>query len=167
MNTEKQKKVKKPELLLLDDVDGLGRSGDVVSAKPGFVRNYLLPQKKAVVANKATLTLQASLKVEREKRALVDKKEAEEQAKKLEALVLEATVKVDQEGKMYGSVNNFDIAQLLLKKGYEIKRQNILLLQPIKSLGRHSVNLKLKEGVIAKVSIEVVKEEAPEETRTV
>lgn len=160
MKTKEPKRVKK-QLLLLDDVDGLGRSGDIVSAKPGFIRNYLLPQKKAVMADKSTLSLQAALKAEREKRAVVDKKAAEELAETLAALVLEIPVKVDPEGKMYGSVTNHDIVQVLLKKGHEFKKQNVLLLQPIKSLGRHVVNLKLKEGVIAKVSVDVAKEEAP------
>ena len=65
------------QLLLLEDVDDLGRSGDVVSVKPGFARNFLLPQKKAVVADKNTLRMQARLKEEREKRAAVDKKDSE------------------------------------------------------------------------------------------
>ena len=67
----------KQSLLLLKDVDGLGRSGEVVSAKPGFVRNFLLPQKHAVIADKHTLKMQARLQEERARHAEVDRKEAE------------------------------------------------------------------------------------------
>ena len=76
------------QLLLLEDVDDLGRSGDIVSVKPGFARNFLVPQKKAVVADKFTLRMQAKLKEERSKRAELDRNESEELAKKIEGMVL-------------------------------------------------------------------------------
>ncbi len=139
----------KQQLLLLDDVDGLGRSGDVVTAKPGFIRNFLLPQKKAVIVDKQTLKMQARLKAEREKRALVDRKEAEEFAKTLVGLTLTTEVKIDPEGRMYGSVSTLDIARMLQAKGYPFERKNISLTQPIKALGSHTIQLKLKEGVLA------------------
>jgi large subunit ribosomal protein L9 len=151
----------KQQLLLLEDVDGLGRSGDVVTAKPGFIRNFLLPQKKAVIADKQTLKMQARLKEEREKRAIVDRKEAEELAATLVNYVLETEVKVDPEGKMYGSVSTLDIARMLQAKGYAFERKNISLLQPIRTLGTHIINLKLKEGVQAKFTLEVLPEGGP------
>ncbi|HSX11933.1 MAG TPA: 50S ribosomal protein L9, partial [Rhabdochlamydiaceae bacterium] len=85
----------KNQLLLVEDVDDLGRSGDVVSVKPGFARNFLIPQKKAVVATKGTLRMQERLKEERAQKAIVDKKEAEEFAARIEGMVLTTTVKVD------------------------------------------------------------------------
>ncbi|MFC2049075.1 50S ribosomal protein L9 [Chlamydiota bacterium] len=148
----------KQQLLLLEDVDGLGRSGDVVTAKPGFIRNFLLPQKKAVPADKQTLKMQASLKEEREKRAAVDRKEAESLAVQIKTLVLTAEVKVDPDGKMYGSVSTLDIARLLQGKGYQMDRKNVLLSQAIKTLGSHTVNLRLKEGVPASFTLEVTPE---------
>jgi large subunit ribosomal protein L9 len=148
----------KQQLLLLDDVDGLGRSGDVVTAKPGFIRNFLLPQKKAVIADKNTLKMQARLKEEREKKAAVDRKEAEELAAKLAGVVISTEVKIDPEGKMYGSVTSLDIARLIQAEGYPIERKNVLLSHPIKNLGRHTVELKLKEGVPASFMLEVIPE---------
>ncbi len=143
------------QLLLIEDVDDLGRSGDLVSVKPGYSRNFLLPQKKAVIADKYTLRLQAKLKEERAQLAEVDRKEAEEIASKIEGVVLSIEVKVDPDGHMYGSVSALDIARLLEQEGYKIERRNIALIQPIKTLGVHPVTLKLKEGVPARVTLKV------------
>ena len=145
----------KQQLLLLDDVDGLGRQGDVVTAKPGFVRNYLLPKKKAVVANKNSLMMRVKLQTEREKRAAVDRKESEALAAKLVELVLKTEVKVDTDGKMYGSVTVPEIVRLLGESGYSLERRQILLPYAIKSLGKHTINLRLKENVAATISLEV------------
>ena len=111
------------QLLLLEDVENLGRSGDVVSVKPGYCRNFLLPQKKAVVADNYTLRLQAKLKDERLKRAAVDRKEAEELAQKVEGMVLTIEVKVDPDGHMYGSVAAVDIVKLFEKEGVVVERR--------------------------------------------
>jgi large subunit ribosomal protein L9 len=157
MKTKSMPKPKK-QLLLLEDVEGLGRSGDIVSAKAGYIRNFLFPQKKAVVADKSTLTLQAKLKEEREKKAIVDRKEAEELSLKLADIILITKVKVDPEGKMYGSVTSHDIAKMMQEKGYDFRRQNVMLSQPIKTVGRHIISLKLKEGVTAKVVLDVEQE---------
>lgn len=137
----------KLQLLLLEDVDNLGRSGDVVTAKRGFIRNFLLPKKKAEIANKQTLKKQAALKAEREKRAAVDKKEADALAARFVGFSLRHEAKVDPEGNMYGSVTAQDLVALLAEKGFVIERSNILLQQPIRVLGPHIIQLKLKEGV--------------------
>ncbi len=143
------------QLLLIEDVDDLGRSGDLVSVKPGYARNFLLPQKKAVVADKYTLRLRARLQEERAKRAVVDKKEAEELSAKIDGMVLNIEVKVDPEGHMYGSVTAVDIVHLFEQNGIELERRSVVLSQPIKTLGVHSVALKLKEGVPAKFTLHV------------
>jgi large subunit ribosomal protein L9 len=153
------------QLLLLEDVENLGRSGDVVSVKPGYSRNFLLPKKKAVVADKFTLRMQVKLKDERAKRAEIDRKEAEELAKKIDGMVLTVEVKVDPDGHMYGSVAATDIVRLFEKEGIVLERRNVVLLQPIKMLGVHQIHLKLKEGVPAQVTLKVmsdvqIKEEA-------
>ncbi|MBS3904524.1 MAG: 50S ribosomal protein L9 [Simkania sp.] len=136
------------QLLLLDDVDELGRSGDVVSVKPGYARNYLVPQKKALVADKHTLRMQAKLQEERAKRAEVDRKEAEEVAARLADTELTTIVKVDPEGHLYGSVSVLDIIKLFEEQGIKIGRKNVVLPHPIKELGSHRLNLKLNEGVM-------------------
>jgi large subunit ribosomal protein L9 len=152
------------QLLLLEDVEDLGRSGDIVSVKPGFARNFLVPQKKAVVADKFTLRMQAKLKEERAKRAEVDRGESEELAKKIEGMVLEIRVKVDPDGNMYGSVSQMDIIHLFEGLGIKLERRNIVLPQAIKALGVQTLNLKLKEGVPTHFTLKVVSETAlPEE----
>ncbi len=85
------------KLLLLDDVEDLGRSGDVVSVKPGYARNFLLPQRLGVLAHKGALRMQEKLREARLKKATEDKQEAEKQADHLNQLTLTITVKVDHE----------------------------------------------------------------------
>lgn len=148
------------KLLLLEDVDALGRSGDVVKVKPGYARNFLIPQGLAHVADSRSLRLQAQLQEERRKRAVVDKKEADEQAVVLDALVLTSIVKVDQEGHMYGSVSAADLADLIEGAcSVRLEKRAVQLRQPIRELGEHKVAVKLKEGVKATVTLHVEAEE--------
>src|SRR5262245_8691147 len=93
------------KLLLIEDVEDLGRSGDVVSVKPGYARNFLLPRGHAVRADQHALRMQTRLQEERQKRAILEKQEAEKTAAALEGVTLSTIVKVDHEGHMYGSVS--------------------------------------------------------------
>lgn len=145
-------------LLLLVDVDELGRSGEIVSVKPGYARNYLLPQKKAVVAGEQTLRIQKRLQEERAKRAVLDKKEAEELSKVIEKITLETRVKVDPEGKMYGSVSPQDIISLLEKHAIKLDKKNVVSKHPIKETGSFTISFKLKEGVLATCKLEIIPE---------
>jgi large subunit ribosomal protein L9 len=156
------------QLLLIEDVDHLGRSGDVVTVKQGFARNYLVPQKKAWVANKHTLKMQARLQEARAKQAVVDKQEAELLAERLKVLpTQEVEVKVDPEGHMYGSVSPLDIVHLLEKQAFQIEKRNVVLSHPIRKLGTHTIELRLKEGVECSFKLKiwaegvVLEEEAP------
>lgn len=151
------------DILLLADVDHLGRSGDLVSVRPGFARNFLVPQKKGVRATKATLRMQARLKEERSALAARDLAESQELAKRLELVELKTEVKVDPEGNMYGSVSSHDIVHLLAEKGIELERKHVHLLHSIKELGIHHVPLKLKEGVESQVLLKVLPEGVTEE----
>ncbi|MCB1115078.1 MAG: 50S ribosomal protein L9 [Chlamydiia bacterium] len=146
----------KTKLLLLEDVTNLGRKGELASAKPGFVRNFLLPQKKAVIADKRTIRMQEKLREEREVQAAADKKEAEALAKRLESKTLSITVKNDSQGHLYGSVASADIVKILEEQeGIKIERKHVLLLKPIKSLGVFDVQLRLKEDVPATFKLKV------------
>jgi large subunit ribosomal protein L9 len=144
------------QLLLLDDVDNVGRSGDVVSVRPGFARNFLIPQKKAVVADKFTLKLQARLKEERAQKAEIDKKDALILSEKVANMQLSMIVKVDPDGHMYGSVSATEIVKLLEAENVHIERRNVVLPHPIKELGSHSIQLKLKEGVPATLVLKIL-----------
>lgn len=146
------------QLLLIQDVDDLGRSGDIVSVKPGYARNFLLPQKKAVIADKFTLRMQARLQDERKQQAAVDKTASEELAARILGLVVTIHVKVDPDGHMYGSVSAQDIVRLLGEQGVSLERKNVVLPQPIKLLGSHPIHLRLKEGIPAQIQLDVVSE---------
>jgi large subunit ribosomal protein L9 len=146
------------QLLLIEDVDDLGRSGDVVSVKPGYARNFLIPQQKAVIASKFSLRLQARLKEERAKRAEVDKKSSEELAARINGMELTIEVKVDPDGHMYGSVAVLDIVRLFEKEGIQLERRNVILPHPIKQLGEYPLALRLKEGVPAQITLKVLSE---------
>jgi len=99
--------------------------------------------------------LQVKLKEERAKRAQIDKEEAESLAEKINNVELLIEVKVDPEGRMYGSVSALDIARLFEKEGHTIDRKNVVLPQPIKKLGIYKLNLRLKEGVAAAFTLKV------------
>ncbi len=148
------------KLLLVQDVDDLGRSGDVVSVKPGFARNYLIPHGFAKVADKRTLRMQARLQQERAVRAAEDRREAETQATQLADIQLTTIVKVDQEGNMYGSVSAHDIMKLLAEQAkVEVEKKSVQLKHAIKELGIHRVSLRLKEGVEATIVVKVMTED--------
>ncbi len=144
--------------LLLHDVEFLGRSGDLVNAKPGFARNYLLPRKFATIADRATLRLREKLQKERIARASADLAASQEIAQKLQALQLVTEVKIDHEGHMYGSVGSSDIISLLQNNDITIDRHSLLAFKPLKSTGMHTVKVKLKEGVIATVQLNILAE---------
>jgi large subunit ribosomal protein L9 len=147
------------KLLLIEDVEELGRSGDIVSVRPGYARNYLLPQGFAVPADKRALRMQARLKEERLKRAVEDKKESEELATRLAGVVLSVVVKVDQEGHMYGSVSALDVVHLLKNEtGIELEKRSVQLKHAIKETGTYPLVLKLKEGITADVTLKVIPE---------
>lgn len=147
------------KLLLVDDVFKLGRKGEIVSVKPGYARNFLIPQGKALIADKRTVRMQERLEEERQKQAVIDKKDSEEFAKKLEGVSIEIIVKVDPEGHMYGSVTVLDIVKHLEEqKGIVLDKHWVQLAHPIKEIGVSTVELKLKEDVPAEFKVKVVPE---------
>ncbi|MES2273909.1 MAG: 50S ribosomal protein L9 [Chlamydiota bacterium] len=148
----------KQQLLLLQDIESLGKKGEVVSAKPGYVRNFLLHKGRAVVASVNTLRKQEALRKERAKQAIVDRQESEELMKQVESVALDIRVKVDPEGHMYGSVSAGDIAQLFQEKGIPIEKKNVQLNKPIKATGAHKLVLKLKEGILVNFQLTIIPE---------
>jgi large subunit ribosomal protein L9 len=146
----------KNQMLLLEDVDKLGRKGDIVNVKPGYARNYLLPQKLCVIASPSTLRMRARLQEERAKQALIDREDSESLARRVEGMTLTAEVKLDPEGNLYGSVGVTDILALFKEQGIEMEKRCIVLPHPIKKVGLYELSLKLKEGVPAHFKLEVL-----------
>ena len=150
------------KLLLLEDVEDLGRSGEIVSVKPGYARNKLLPSRVAVLADKKALRMQARLQEERAKKAIQDKADAEKLKAKIDELeTLTKVVKVDQEGNMYGSVSANDIVHLLEEQaGMHIEKRTVQLKHPLKQIGSYTIHLKLNEGVTADLKVNIEAEQA-------
>ena len=142
------------KLILREDIVGLGNAGDLVSVKPGYARNFLLPQGKALVASKGKVA-----ELEHHKRAIEEKvakelKDLEAARKKIEKLALEVSAQAGEEGKLFGSVTSAQVAELLAAKGFEIDRRKIDT-PPIKELGEHEIAVKLHREVVAKVKLNV------------
>ncbi len=143
------------KLLLLEDIANVGRKGDLVTVKPGYSRNFLVPQKKAMIADGNVIKIQARLKEERAKQALVDRKESEELSAILAQKVIVSKVNVDPDGNMYGSVTAKNIVDLLAEEGITVERRMVSLTQSIRTIGSHTVHLKLKEGVTAQFTLQI------------
>ncbi len=152
------------KLLLVQDVENLGRSGDIVSVKPGYARNRLVPTKVAVLADKKSLRMQARLQEERQKKAIEDKKDAELLAEKINGKKVTTIVKVDHDGHMYGSVSVNDILHLIQEQlSLTVEKRAVQLPHAIKKTGSTEVSLRLAEGITAKFILKVVAEGAEEE----
>jgi large subunit ribosomal protein L9 len=144
------------QYLLIEDVQDIGRSGEIISPKEGFARNYLMPHKKAIPATAHTLRMQAKLQEERSKKAALDKRDAEVLAEKIEGSTVQIIVKVDQEGHLYGSVGAAEIIHLFEKEGVKLDKRNVGPNLHIKTLGQHPLVLKLKEGITCNYILDIV-----------
>ncbi|TAJ97322.1 MAG: 50S ribosomal protein L9 [Candidatus Manganitrophaceae bacterium] len=150
------------KVILREDVDKLGRMGDLVNVADGYARNYLLPRNMAAVATSHNIR-----SLEHEKRVIADKikKEkmaAEEHAKKISAISVSIPAQVGEEGKLFGSVTSKDIADAIAAQGFEIDKKKIVLEKPIKEIGTFMVPVKVHHDVTAQVKVEVVKAEEPQ-----
>lgn len=147
-------------VILTENVKGLGNMGDVVKVKPGYARNFLLPNKLAVEASTRNLS-----ELEHHRRQLARKAEklSQEAAAvkgRIEALEIVLAHRAGEEGKLFGSVTTMEIEAELAAKGLAIDRRKILLDQPIKSLGAHEVEIKLNAGVSATLKVRVIAAES-------
>ena len=145
------------KVILREEVQKLGASGDVVEVKDGYGRNFLLPRGLALVATETNLK-----RIETEKRLKVDMEEKELESAKAKALKLSSSsltiqVTVGEDEKLFGSVTSMDIAKVLLQEEIEIDRHDILLDEPIKKLGVYHVQVRLHPEVMATVKVWVVK----------
>lgn len=144
------------ELILKEAISSLGLEGDVVTVKPGYGRNYLLPQGKAVQATPANLSLLEQDKAAIEARRAKDQKQAEESAKKISGLtiVVEQLAGIDE--RLFGSVTTADICAKLAELNVMLDKRQILLNEPIKSLGETKIQVKVGFNVTAEFTVNVV-----------
>jgi large subunit ribosomal protein L9 len=143
------------ELILLERVEKLGQMGQRVRVKPGFARNYLLPQKKALRATKENLAYFESQRAQLEATNLHRRSEATEVAGKLEGLSVVIIRQAGESGQLYGSVSARDIAEAVTQAGFTIEKRQVVLERPIKNLGMHPVRLVLHPEVSVTITANV------------
>jgi large subunit ribosomal protein L9 len=146
------------KLILKEDIAGLGHAGDVVSVKPGFAKNFLVPQGKATQASEGKIREIEHLKKQIADKVAKELADLKKTQKAIEGLSLEVKAKAGEEGKLFGSVTPAQIAELLQARGYEIDRRKIDL-DAIKEIGEHAVKVKLHRDVVATVKVQVTAEE--------
>jgi large subunit ribosomal protein L9 len=144
------------KVILKHDVKGLGREGDLKEVKDGYARNYLFPSGAAVRADAGAVKNWERHRSEREERDRAERSAAEATAEKLAGLALQVAVKAGERNRLFGSVTNREIAELLAQEGVEIDRHSIHLKEPIKTVGDHRVDVHLMPGVDAQVTVTVV-----------
>lgn len=145
------------KVILQENVEGLGYLGDVLTVTKGYARNYLLPRKKAVVAEERQVKLLQHIKRQTDQKAKKELEVLGEAGKNLAKISLTFAVQTGKDDKMFGSVTSKDVAEKLAAQGVEVDRKKIHLLQPLKELGTFSVAIKLHRDVVPKISVTLVK----------
>jgi large subunit ribosomal protein L9 len=146
------------QIILRKDYDTLGKIGDVVTVKPGYARNFLIPGGVAYSASKSNLARLEHDKKTMELQDLKERRRAGDMHAKLHDLRLIIPVQTGEEYRMFGAVTSADIAEAIKERGIEIDRRKIQLAEPIKNLGEFSIPIKLHREVTAIVKVDVVKE---------
>ncbi|MBD9179346.1 MAG: 50S ribosomal protein L9 [Odoribacter splanchnicus] len=145
------------QIILLTDIANLGHKDDVVNVKPGYGRNFLIPQGYAILATESAKKVVAENTKQRAHKEAKLKAEAQEMAAKLEALKLTIGAKTSSTGKIFGSINNIMISEALQSQGFDVDRKKIIL-KEIKEVGTYSAIIKLHRDVKVNVEFEVVSE---------
>jgi len=143
------------ELILKKTVETLGEEGDIVKVKPGYARNYLIPKKMAVLANKANLAQLQQEKAAIEARREKQRQEAESLSKKIAGVVIIIKHRVGEEDKLFGSVTAADISEKLTEMDIQIDKKNILLSEPLKTLGEFTVPVKVGYQMTSDITVQV------------
>ena len=144
------------DIILLQDVETLGTSGDIIKVKPGYARNFLFPRGLAVRSSKQNRALADEKKNSAKARKLRETQVYEELINKLKNTEVTIEVQVGDEDRLFGSVTSQDIHKVLLEKGIEIDRHSIVLEDPIKALGIYDVNVKVAKGLLQEVKVYVI-----------
>jgi large subunit ribosomal protein L9 len=146
------------QVILLEDVSNLGYKDDIVAVKSGYGRNYLIPQKKAVIASESAKKVLAENLRQRAHKLEKIRGDAQTVASKLEGVSLTIGAKTSSTGTIFGSVTNIQIADELSKKGFEIERKQILIKGPVKEVGSYKALVKLHKDISVEISFEVISE---------
>ncbi|HYG55423.1 MAG TPA: 50S ribosomal protein L9 [Burkholderiales bacterium] len=148
------------QVILMEKVANLGELGEVVRVKDGYARNFLIPQGKARRATEANLKEFESRRAELEKAQREQLAKAQERGAKLEGLKLQITQKAGPDGRLFGSVTNYDIVEQLEKQGHEVERSQVRMPQgPLKQVGEYPIQLALHTDVTTTITVVVVGEQ--------
>jgi len=150
------------EVILKEDVPKLGSRGDVVKVAEGYGRNYLLPQKLAIVADEGNKAVIVQMKAASVRRSAKEKTQAEELAKQFDGVSVSFTRKSGENDQLFGSVTSGDIAEALEKKGLSLDRRKIQLHEPLKTVGEFTVPVKLHKDVTTHLKVVIEKEAVAE-----
>jgi large subunit ribosomal protein L9 len=156
------------QIILLERVEKLGQMGDLVNVKPGYARNYLLPQGKALRANKANLERFESERAQREADNLEQRKDAEVEASKMNGLAVNMVRAASEMGQLFGSVTSRDVAEAVTEAGFTITRDQVVLDKAIKTLGLTDVRIRLHPEVSVAIIVNIARtlEEAETQLKT-
>jgi len=146
------------QIILQEDIDKLGHRGDVVTVKPGYARNYLLPRKLAVEATKGNLKAIERIRTALAKKTATELEAAQKQAQLLNGVVLKFTRKTGENDQMFGSVTSPDVVEELARQGFQIDKRQVQLAEPIKIVGESPVTIKVFRDVSAQIKVCVEKE---------
>ena len=146
------------KIILKEDVQNLGYKDDIVEVKDGYGRNYLIPQGKAVIANRSNLLQLEEDQRQRAHKIAKIKADAEALAASLEGVALTIGAKASATGTIFGSVNNIQIAEALEKLGHNIDRKTIVLKEAVKEIGKYTAKINLHKEVSVEIPFEVVAE---------
>ena len=144
------------DIILLQDVEALGVSGDIIKVKPGYARNFLFPRGLAVRSSKRNRALADEKKKSAKVKQLRDAQVYEELVNKLKNTEVTIEVQVGGEDRLFGSVTSQDIHKALIEKDIEIDRHSIDLEEPIKALGIYDVNIKVAKGLLQEIKVYVI-----------
>lgn len=151
------------EIILKQDVENLGHRDEIVNVKPGYGRNYLIPQGYAILATETAKKIHAENMKQRAHKEAKLREEAEALAAKMEGLELTIATKTSSTGKIFGSINTIMLAEALSTKGFEIDRKNILMKdKAIKEVGKYNASVRLYKNIKANFSFNVITEETAE-----
>lgn len=147
------------KVILREDVGRLGQAGDLVSVKPGYARNFLIPNGKAIIATESSVKV-----LEHDRRVIADRlakelKDLRATSHKLKSMVIEVKRRAGEDGKLFGSVTTANIADLIAEKGITLDRRKIQLPDSIKEVGEHTIGIKLHSDVESSVKLIVSIEE--------
>ena len=146
------------QIILQEDIDKLGHRGDVVTVKPGYARNYLLPRSLAIEATAGNMNALERIRTSLAKKTATELEAAKKQAELLTGVSLNFKRKTGENDQMFGSVTTADVAEALVAQGFKIDKRQVQLAEPIKIVGEHDVTIKVFRDVVAHIRAIVEKE---------